>query len=153
MYVTAYIQRLHVTFCIGLYQGDQKETELPWSFLLQALGAWLIIPVCSATVQLQVRVAVSSELSRLPHQKTVHVVHMQASPPCFSLPPSECELSRCLKTRHCGQSHRKPRRQRTSHPVCVLEEELPPQTQQEQLLNISHVKAVHKKHKRIEEIT
>lgn len=64
----------------------------------------------------------------------------------FLAPTSECELSRCLKTRHCGQSHRKPRRQRTSHPVCVLEEALPPQMRLKKLLNLSHVKWLTRKY-------
>lgn len=77
-----------------------------------------------------------------------HVLYIQITPPSWSLlhcllgSVNSASVSECgAKTRHCGQSHRKLRRQTTSHPVWALEETLPPSKQQVQLLKISHVKA------------
>lgn len=53
-----------------------------------------------------------------------HVLYIQITPPSWSLlhcllgSVNSASVSECgAKTRHCGQSHRKLRRQTTSHPV------------------------------------
>lgn len=130
--------------CYCLYKtvsGDQKESEPPWSSFSYTLGARLFILDCTAMVWHQILVAAQGFCWT--DDIIIRSMYMWCTCksvfPVFLLSPLKCEL---WVGRHCGQSHRKPRRQRTSRPVCVLEEALPPQMQQEQLLNICHVKAV-----------
>lgn len=114
--------RLCVCVCVHIY-CSQKEAELS-SYFLYRLHIHLSVTAKHA------RQAVSLLSCRLLEAK--HVPYIQLTPPyvCFSLPPwgvRTASVSECgAQTRHCGQSHRKPRRQTTLHPVWALEEILPP---------------------------
>lgn len=113
---------LYVCVCVCI-KRSQKEAELS-SYFLYRLHIRLSFTAKHATQ------AVWLLSCRLLEAK--RVLYIQLTPPyvCFSLPPwgvwtaSESECG--AKTRHCGQSHRKPRRQTTLHPVWALEETLPP---------------------------